>query len=225
MLTTIIKTSYFVTQILVSPLEFIWKGLFGYQFNSYFSHNEKITIISICAGAGKTTLANNIVQRARDPSGPIVVSLDECTFHSGWTRNTPEKFKEILETKIDASHGNYVIEGNYSNYKMEGKTAILDEIFKDCDKIIWIHIPWYVSFWRTIFRSFKRWFDLVDYFSWAHSSKSNNGVSTESWKNVKAMASKTGDTQKFAKHLKVIEESWDYSNKKYVKVSWPKFYY
>ena len=95
-------------------------------------------------GSGKTTLANQLGERL----GLRVVDLDAIRHRNGWDSTPYDEFRRELEQTLDESAQGWVTAGSYS--------AISDVYLSRCDTLLWLNLPWRVSFWRLLRRSISR---------------------------------------------------------------------
>ena len=113
-------------------------------------------------GAGKTTLAYQLGETLGLP----VVQLDAIRHRNGWdTVDWPEFRAELTETLESYTDG-WVLEGSYSR--------IMDVYLSRADTMVWLNLPWRVSFWRLFRRTVARAWDQVPLY--------NPNGPTESWR-------------------------------------------
>lgn len=106
---------------------------------------KRIMVMSVSAGAGKSTLAKQI----GDVLGIDSYHLDRYFWKPGWVQATEEDFEEKQRQIVEQD--SWVIDGNYSStYDIRRARA---------DTIIYIELP--LS--TCLFRVFKRW--------WKHRGK------------------------------------------------------
>jgi adenylate kinase family enzyme len=98
-------------------------------------------------GSGKTTLAGELGRRL----GLGVVDLDAIRHADGWDSTPWDEFREQLAARLDGLSEGWVTAGSYS--------AIMDAYLSRADTLIWLRLPWRVSFWRLLKRTFARAWD------------------------------------------------------------------
>ena len=112
------------------------------MINIDISRTMKIYIIGTSC-SGKTTLARNIAEKLNITH----IELDQLWWLPNWQEREREEFREIVEAKL-TSEENWVIDGNYRR--------IRDMIIPRVDHIIWLNLPFYLVFSRSITRTIKR---------------------------------------------------------------------
>jgi adenylate kinase family enzyme len=95
-------------------------------------------------GSGKTTLA----RRLGEHFDLAVVELDAIRHARGWDSTGWDEFAAILERRLDGAPQGWVSDGSYSH--------IMHIYLSRADTLIWLHLPWRVSFWRLFKRSVTR---------------------------------------------------------------------
>ena len=95
-------------------------------------------------GSGKTTLAKRLGLALDLP----VVELDGIRHATGWDSADWDDFRAILSDRLDHYTDGWVLEGSYS--------AVHDTYVPRTDTLLWIHLPWRVSFWRLFRRTIAR---------------------------------------------------------------------
>ena len=95
-------------------------------------------------GAGKTTLARRLGQRLH----LHVVDLDEIRHANGWDSVGYDEFRARLTAVLDEHPDGWVTAGSYS--------AIMDVYLSRADTLVWLNLPWRVSFWRLLKRTVRR---------------------------------------------------------------------
>ncbi|KAI8891672.1 hypothetical protein BC833DRAFT_626595 [Globomyces pollinis-pini] len=104
--------------------------------------NPKIRIIG-CSGTGKTTLAANIGDRG----GIRHFELDSLVWLEDWKMRDNEETLQILSQKI-ADNSSWVMCGGYS---------FTDKLLlKECNILIYLNYPFYLTFWRLLRRTLSR---------------------------------------------------------------------
>jgi adenylate kinase family enzyme len=95
------------------------------------------------SGAGKSTLARHIGARLGIP----VVHLDMIYWNPGWVPVEREPFRERV---AEAAAGDaWVMDGNYTNH--------LDLRLPRAQAVIWLDLPRYVYFPRTVWRMIRHY--------------------------------------------------------------------
>ena len=112
------------------------------MINIDISRTMRIYIIGTSC-SGKTTLARNIAEKLNITH----IELDQLFWQPNWQQSDPEEFREIVEAKL-ISEDNWVIDGNYRR--------IREMIIPKVDHIIWLNLPFYLVFSRSITRTIKR---------------------------------------------------------------------
>jgi adenylate kinase family enzyme len=95
-------------------------------------------------GSGKTTLAS----RLGETLGLGVVELDAIRHARGWDSTDWPEFREVLTQRLDSLPDGWVVEGSYS--------AIMDVYLSRIDTMVWIHLPFRMTFWRLLKRTVPR---------------------------------------------------------------------
>jgi adenylate kinase family enzyme len=93
------------------------------------------------SGAGKSTLARRIGERV----GLAVVHLDAMYWNPGWVPSEVGRFRERI---AEAAAGDaWVMDGNYTRH--------LDLRLPRAEAVIWLDLPRYVYFPRSVWRSLR----------------------------------------------------------------------
>ncbi|AQQ52025.1 P-loop NTPase family protein [Planococcus lenghuensis] len=100
---------------------------------------NKIMVIGVSAGAGKSTFARELGVR----TGLPVHHLDAHFWNAGWVESTPEEF--IEKTAILLREKEWIIDGNYS--------ATFEMRAAEADTMIYLELPLRVCLYRVL----KRW--------------------------------------------------------------------
>jgi adenylate kinase family enzyme len=95
-------------------------------------------------GSGKTTLAFELGRRL----GLGVVDLDAIRHANGWDSTPWDEFRAVLTKRLDSHPEGWITAGSYS--------AIMDVYLPRADTLIWLRLPWRVSFWRLLKRTISR---------------------------------------------------------------------
>jgi adenylate kinase family enzyme len=113
-------------------------------------------------GSGKTTLARRLSERLGLPR----IELDAIFWKPGWVETPDEAFRAKLRAALaDAGEG-WVLDGSYSR--------VSDIYLAEADTLLWIHLPWRVTFWRLFWRTVSR--------AWSHEPLYYKGGPQESWR-------------------------------------------
>lgn len=102
----------------------------------------KIYLIG-CSCSGKTTLAKKISKKLAVKH----LELDEYWWLPGWQERDADEFIELVKTELNR-HQSWVIDGNYHRVR--------HLILPEADLIIWLNLPFYLVFWRSISRTISR---------------------------------------------------------------------
>ena len=113
-------------------------------------------------GAGKTTLARRL-GRALDLE---VVDLDAIRHADGWDSVGYDEFRARLTTVLEAHPSGWITVGSYS--------AIMDVYLSRADTLLWLRLPWRISFWRLLKRTVARAID--------HGEIYESSPARESWR-------------------------------------------
>jgi hypothetical protein len=89
-------------------------------------------------GSGKTTLS----RRLGEALSLGVVELDAIRHANGWDSTPWDDFRDVLTQRLEGYSGGWVCEGSYHQ--------IMDVYLSRADTLIWLHLPWRVSFWRLL---------------------------------------------------------------------------
>ena len=95
-------------------------------------------------GSGKTTLSRQLASAL----GLGVVELDSIRHARGWDSVDWDEFRATLTQRLDGPSDGWVCEGSYS--------AVMDVYLSRADTLIWLNLPWRVSFWRLLQRTVTR---------------------------------------------------------------------
>jgi adenylate kinase family enzyme len=98
-------------------------------------------------GSGKSTLARQLGDVFNLP----VVELDAIRHARGWDSTSWEDFRAILTEGLDGASDGWVLEGSYS--------AVMDVYLSRADTLIWLHLPWRITFCRLLRRTIARAID------------------------------------------------------------------
>jgi len=93
-------------------------------------------------GSGKTTVA----RRLGELLGLPVIELDALFWQPNWTQTPRDEFRARVGAALDACRDGWVCDGNYGS-------SIGDLLPARADTVVWLHLPWRVSFWRVFTRT------------------------------------------------------------------------
>jgi len=107
---------------------------------------QRVWVVGSC-GSGKTTLA----RRIGEVLGLGTAHVDDYIWLPGWKLRDREQRLELIEQRLDGPR--WVMEGNL------GRDAVrLWSIADRADLIVWLDLPFRVTFWRLLWRSLRRAF-------------------------------------------------------------------
>ncbi len=95
-------------------------------------------------GSGKTTLT----RRLADLLGLGVIEIDSLFWKPGWEEASPQEFRQKVLEAIARYPQGWVSDGNYFRVR--------DLLLPRADAIVWLKLPWRVSFWRLLRRTITR---------------------------------------------------------------------
>lgn len=113
-------------------------------------------------GAGKTTFSRLL----GNTWGVRVVELDAIRHARGWDSTDWPDFRRQLTEMLDGQPEGWVTEGSYR--------PISDVYLSRADSLIWLRLPWRVSFWRLLKRTVAR--------AWTNEPLYNENGPRESWR-------------------------------------------
>lgn len=105
---------------------------------------KKIIVIGV-TGSGKSTIAKKLSEKLNIPC----IQLDFLFWKPNWEPASDEEFFEKIRNAID-NKPQWVLDGNY------GRTNHLT--WKDADTVIWIDLPFWLTFYQNFTRSLSRAF-------------------------------------------------------------------
>ncbi|WP_110065328.1 topology modulation protein [Cytobacillus oceanisediminis] len=100
---------------------------------------NRIMVIGISAGAGKSTFAREVGEAL----GIEVIHLDAIFWKPGWVESELEEFSAAQRGIVKKQQ--WIMEGNYSN--------TFDIRADMCDTVIYLELPLYICLYRVL----KRW--------------------------------------------------------------------
>lgn len=95
-------------------------------------------------GSGKTTFSRQLAALLDLPR----IELDALFWNPGWVETPDDAFRAKVQAAVDASPDGWVLDGSYSR--------VSDIYLARADTVIWLHLPWRVSFWRLLLRCIRR---------------------------------------------------------------------
>jgi adenylate kinase family enzyme len=95
-------------------------------------------------GSGKTTVAARIAQCLGVPH----IELDAIFWLPDWTKKPPDDFRGEVTALLENHQNGWVCDGNYSRVR--------DIILPWADTVIWLRLPFRVTFWRVLKRTVSR---------------------------------------------------------------------
>lgn len=98
-------------------------------------------------GSGKTTLSQQLARALRLP----VIQLDAIRHRNGWDSTDWPEFRAELVATLDLASDGWVVDGSYSQ--------IMDVYLSRADTVVWIKLPWRVSFSQLLKRTVGRAID------------------------------------------------------------------
>jgi adenylate kinase family enzyme len=95
-------------------------------------------------GSGKTTVAARIARSL----GVTHIELDAIFWLPDWTKKTPDDFRDEVTALLESHQNGWVCDGNYSRVR--------NIILPQADTVIWLRLPFRVTFWRVLKRTVSR---------------------------------------------------------------------
>ncbi len=122
-------------------------------------------------GSGKTTVTRQLASRLDLPR----IELDAIFWEPGWVETPDEEFRVKVQSALDAAAEGWVLDGSYSR--------VSDLYLARADTLLWIRLPWRVSFWRLLRRTVTRawtretlYYENGPYESWRQSVLSRRSI-------------------------------------------------
>lgn len=111
---------------------------------SQASSKQRIAILGP-TGSGKSRLGERLgaILEAR------VVELDALFHQPDWQPTPVEEFQEKVRSALEAAGGRWVCIGNYTS-------MIGDIVLPQSDTIVWLRLPFRLTFWRLLKRTVRR---------------------------------------------------------------------
>jgi adenylate kinase family enzyme len=113
-------------------------------------------------GSGKTTLGHTLEQRLDLP----VVELDAIYWLPNWQAKPLEQFRADVQAALDTCPQGWICVGNYRH--------IQDLVLPLADTVLWLRLPFRVSFWRLCKRTVMR--------AWTRQLLWEGNPNQESWR-------------------------------------------
>jgi len=122
-------------------------------------------------GSGKTTLGHILRQRLGLP----VVELDALYWLPNWQVKPLDQFRIDVQAALETCPQGWICVGNYSH--------VQDLVLSQADTVLWLRLPFRVSFWRLCKRTVTRawtkqplWEGNPNQESWRQSFCSRNSI-------------------------------------------------
>jgi adenylate kinase family enzyme len=122
-------------------------------------------------GSGKTTLGRTLGQRLSLP----IVELDAIYWLPNWQVKPLDQFRADVQAALKACPRGWVCIGNY--------THVQDLVLSQADTVLWLRLPFRISFWRLFKRTVARawtkkplWEGNPNRESWRQSFFSHNSI-------------------------------------------------
>ena len=113
-------------------------------------------------GSGKTTLGHILRQHCGLP----VVELDAIYWLPHWQVKPLDQFRTDVQAALDACPQGWICVGNYSH--------VQDLVLSQADTVLWLRLPFRVSFWRLFKRTVSR--------AWTRQPLWEGNLNRESWR-------------------------------------------
>lgn len=133
-------------------MECIKSYIYGNPIQVDIGGINRIMIVDPYGGSGKSTLARQI--HAADPEFTII-SIDDLKFGAEWSRKTADEYLSSLEQQLQSPK--FIIEGTFADIQLPEQNDSILEIAPTMDLILWNDIPKWISIWRKLLRSLKRY--------------------------------------------------------------------
>ena len=113
-------------------------------------------------GSGKSTLGHILSRRFGLP----VVELDAIYWLPHWQMKPLDQFRTDVKAALDACPQGWICVGNYSH--------VQDLVLSQADTVLWLRLPFRVSFWRLCKRTVTR--------AWTQQRLWEGNPNRESWR-------------------------------------------
>jgi adenylate kinase family enzyme len=113
-------------------------------------------------GSGKSTLGHTLGQRFGLP----VVDMDALYWLPNWQAKPLNQFRTDVQAALDACPQGWICVGNYSH--------VQDLVLSQADTVLWLRLPFRVSFWRLFKRTVTR--------AWTKQPLWEGNPNQESWR-------------------------------------------
>ena len=113
-------------------------------------------------GSGKTTMGHTLGQRLGLP----IVELDAIYWLPNWQIKPLDQFRTDVQAALDACPQGWIGVGNYSH--------VQDLVLSQADTVLWLRLPFRVSFWRLFKRTVAR--------AWTKQPLWEGNPNRESWR-------------------------------------------
>jgi adenylate kinase family enzyme len=104
---------------------------------------RRIVILGV-TGSGKTTLGRRLGALLGVPH----IELDSLFHQPNWQPTPDDEFRAKVTAALDRVPDGWVTDGNYR--------VIREITFPRADTILWLRLPWRVSYWRLLKRTMTR---------------------------------------------------------------------
>jgi adenylate kinase family enzyme len=96
-------------------------------------------------GSGKTATAKRMGELLALP----VVELDSLFWRPNWNPAPDEEFRARVAEALNANRAGWICDGNYTS-------KVPDLILPQADLVIWLRLPFVVTYWRLLTRTVRR---------------------------------------------------------------------
>jgi len=164
---------------------------------------DNIVLVDPIGGSGKTTRADFLENAFPEYNR---VYNDKYKYGPCWVRRSNAEYKQAVMKQLTPP---FIFDTTYFDNKMSAQKECVNAAINSADLVIWEDLPMLVTFWRKAFRSLKRAFGY------------EQGVATETWKNVYEMLKKVVTEYSYRKkHLEVLFED-NADDHRFIRVQWP----